>query len=284
MSEFLGLTADQRKQFIEEGYTVLRGAFSGEDSLAWVREECLLKGYDLDSPATWTKPYDRVSTQRRRLLTEFSPVIWHSSCEAMGGEERVVSGTKINLFAMNFCQGADQPFEPASPQSRGWHKDGWHFRHFLDSYEQGLLGIPLLTDVKPSGGATFIAAGSVGPVARFLADHPEGVHPNGFPFRQLLSEPGIQFLEATGEAGDYYLIHPYLLNAVSQNVLRLPRAISNLLFELREPMNLDRADGNYSLVEQGILHGLGVDRYPFQIKGERYRTPDYGPMPELQPS
>jgi hypothetical protein len=196
----------------------------------------------------------------------------------MGGEDRVDGRTAISLFALNLTQGADRPFEEPTPASPGWHKDGWHFNHFLDSYEQGLLGIPLMTDVLPRGGATFIAAGSVGPVARYLAQHPEGIPGGGMPTRELLSEEGCTFLEATGEAGDFYLLHPYLLHAVSQNILRRPRAICNVLFELKEPMRFNRPAGDYSPVEAAILRGLGVDRYDFVPTGERFRTPDYGPI------
>jgi hypothetical protein len=271
------LTDKQWKQFVTEGYIVLRGVFSREDSLAWVRSECAHAGFDLEDPSTWTEPYARIPTERREPLATFAPQAWEAACDLMGGIERMVTGTKIGLFALNLREGADRPFEPPTPSSPGWHKDGWHFRHFLDSYEQGLLGIPLMTDVVSHGGATFLAAGSVGPVARFLAQHPEGVLPDDFPTQELLSD-GCTFLEATGEAGDFYLLHPYLLHAVSQNVLRRPRAICNNLFELRQPLCLDRPDGNYSAVEAAILHGLGVDRYAFMPTGERFRTPDYGPI------
>ncbi|MDX1932148.1 MAG: hypothetical protein SFU56_06060 [Capsulimonadales bacterium] len=271
------LSDEQKQDFIEKGYIVLRGAFDGEEAKAWVNDELRRAGYDPDDASTWTKPYLRLPTVRRESLATFAPAAWAASCELMGGEARVKNRAGIGLFAVNLGEGADRPFEPASPQSPGWHKDGWHFRHFLDSPDQGLLGIPLLTDVLPQGGATFIAEGSVARVARFLADHPEGVLPDGFPVRDLLSAEVI-FHEATGAAGDFYLCHPYLLHAVSQNVLRRVRAISNILYELNEPMNFDRADGDYSPVEEAVLHGLGVDRYPFGITGERYRTPDYGPI------
>jgi hypothetical protein len=272
------LTDEQLEQFLTEGYTVLRGAFSRPDSMAWVADESRLAGFDLDEPSTWSQPYVRLKTQRAELLETYAPAAFHASNFLMGGPDRVRLGTRINLFALNLWQGADAPFSPPSPESPGWHKDGWHFRHFLDSPDQGLLGIPLLTDVLPSGGATFIADGSVAPVAKFLADHPEGVLPNEFPWKDLLSGPEIKFLEATGEAGDFYLLHPYVLHAVSQNVLRRPRAISNLLYELHEPMNFNRSDADYSPVEAAILRGLGVESYDFQPTAPRFKNPTYGPI------
>ncbi len=277
MEQGKGITTAQREQFVTQGYIVLRGAFSREDSLAWVHAECAHAGFDLDDPATWTKPYTRIPTERREPLETYAPAAWEAACELMGGAERVAGKAGINLFALNLTEGADRPFDEPSPVSPGWHKDGWHFRHFLDSYDQGLLGIPLMTDVLPHGGATFIAAGSVGPVARYLAQRPEGVLPEDFPVQELLSD-GCEFLEATGEAGDFYLLHPYLLHAVSQNVLRRPRAICNVLFELKEPMQFDREEGGYSPVEAAILHGLGVERFAFAPTAPRYRTPDGGPI------
>ena len=271
------LSSQQIEQFLTEGYTVLRGAFSGKDAIAWVHEEAAAIGIDLENPSTWTKDYIRIPTKRGETVAEFSPSGWRAACDLMGGEDRVVGGTRIDLFALNVSQGSDKPFQDPTPSSPGWHKDGWHFTHFLDSYEQGLLGIPLLTDVHSQGGATFIAAGSVATVARYLAKHPEGVHPDNFPPEELLTDE-VKFLEATGEAGDFYLVHPFLIHAVSQNVLRKPRAISNILFELRAPMCFNRTDGNYSPVEAAILRGLGVDEFDFAPTAERYRTPDYGPI------
>ena len=271
------LTPEQREKFLAEGHVIIKGAFSREDSLAWVRDECARAGYDVDDPQTWRKEYDRLPLHRREPLVSYAPDAWQASLDLMGGEARVKAAPTISLFAMNFQQGADQPFQPPSAQTKGWHKDGWHFRHFLDSPEQGLLGIPLFTDVLPQGGATFLAADSVPVVARYLAAHPEGVGPDDFDLKALLAECH-DFREATGDAGDVYLLHPFLLHAVGQNCLRRPRAITNLLYELREPMNLNRPDGDYSPVEAAVLRGLGVDHYDFHPIQLRYHTPDGGPI------
>ena len=271
------LTAKQREQFLAEGHVVIKGAFPREESLAWVRDECARQGYDVDDPSTWRNGYERMSLHRRETLEEFAPDAWEASCDLMGGLDRVKSRPGINLFAMNLKQGADTPFQPPSALSQGWHKDGWHFRHFLDSPEQALLGIPLFTDVLPQGGATFIAADSVGVVARYLAAHPEGVLPDEFDIQALLSECK-DFREAVGDAGDVYLLHPFMLHAIGQNNLQRPRAITNLCYELNAPMQLSRADGKYSPVEAAILRGLGVDHYNFEPAGTRYQTPDYGPI------
>lgn len=272
------LTPQQRDEFNHQGFVVIKNAFPREASLAWVRDECAHIGYDVDDPQTWAEEYLRIPTQRQETLPDYSPAAWEASLALVGGPDRLASIPNIHLFAMNFRQGADRPYQLPSAQSPGWHKDGWMFRHFLDSGDQGLLGIPLFTDVLPEGGGTFVAADSVPAVARYLAARPEGVLPDDFDLPAILAECH-DYRELTGEAGDFCLLHPFLLHAVSQNRLRRPRAITNMLFTLREPMCFHRTDGSeYSPVEAAVLHGLGVDHYDFQPTAPRFRTPDGGPI------
>jgi hypothetical protein len=127
----------------------------------------------------------------------------------------------------------------------------------------------LWSDVEHQGGATFVAAGSVGPVARFLAARPEGVLVKEFPTQDLVAQC-TEFVEATGRVGDVFLLHPYMLHAKSQNVLRRPRVITNPPVHLAEPMRFDRPDPkDLSLVERAVLRGLGADRYEFRPTAPR---------------
>jgi hypothetical protein len=63
------------------------------------------------------------------------------------------------------------------------------------------LVVPLFTDIKPQGGGTFIAPDSIGKIAGYLAEHPEGVMPTGFDFRGI-RDSCTQFVELTGNIGD----------------------------------------------------------------------------------
>lgn len=66
------------------------------------------------------------------------------------------------------------------------------------------------------------------------------------------------FHEATGEVGDVYLLHPFMLHSASKNLLRHPRIITNPPVALKEPFNFNRKDpSEYSLVEQKTLRELG---------------------------
>lgn len=265
------LTDDQVEQFLTQGFVVIQNAFSPEQAREWSKDTWTRLGYDPEERSTWLEHRIHMPTLNALDVRAFAPRAYGAICELCGGEERMSTARWGDGFIVNL--GADdhpQTWEPPSALVRGWHKDGDFFRHFLDSPEQGLLTIVLWSDVHPRGGATFVAADSVPVIARFLAEHPEGVAPNAFDFSGLIAQCS-NFLEATGTAGDVYLMHPYLLHASSKNALRLPRLITNPPVHLKEPLCFNRADGNYSLVEGAVLRGLGVERLDFTPTAPRER-------------
>jgi hypothetical protein len=231
---------------------------------AWIR-----LGYDPDDPGTWEQPRVHMPSLRHLEVRDFAPKVWGAACELLGGAERIEQPyTWGDGFIVNLGLGADREWEPPARRSTGWHKDGDFFRHFLDSPEQGLLTLVLWSDIEPRGGGTFVAADSVAPVARLLADAPEGILPDDFDYDDLISQCD-DFVETTGRLGDVVLLHPFVLHAVSQNH-RGPRFITNPPIALREPMRFDRPDpADRSPVEQAVLRGLGVDRLDFRATGER---------------
>jgi hypothetical protein len=270
------LTPEQVEQFLTRGYVVVEGCFTAPAAAEYTGTLWTRLGYDEHDPSTWAQSSLHMPTHRQIDVETFAPKAWRAVCELVGGEERISTEVPYrwnDAFIVNLWEGTDPPgtsapptpWEPASAASPGWHKDGDFFRHFLDSPEQGLLTLVLWSDVHHRGGATFVAADSVGPVARFLADHPEGIVPPGgvglgYPYPDLLSRCH-DFVEATGKVGDVYLLHPYVLHAKSRNSLRRPRFITNPPLTLAEPMRFDRPDP--SPVERAVLRALGVERYAF---------------------
>jgi hypothetical protein len=79
------------------------------------------------------------------------------------------------------------------------------------------------------------------------------------------------FYEATGEIGDVYLLHPFMLHSASRNLRRDVRIITNPPVTLKGHFNYNRPDGQYSLVEQKTLRDLGRDAGlpEWRITGER---------------
>lgn len=159
--------------------------------------------------------------------------------------------------------------------------------HFLDSPEQALLVIPLFSDIKHRGGATYISPEGLDHVAQYLAAHPEGCYPTGLSFTpstglddpaqkfsllELANKKLTNFVELTGDIGDVILLHPLMLHSASKNYIRSHRIITNPPVALKSdrPFNFARDDpGEYSLVELKTLKALGVDRFEFKPTGER---------------
>lgn len=259
------LDADQREQFLAQGFVRVDNCFSPEAASEYTSSVWTRLGYNPDDQATWAESSIHMPTHRTFDVKTFAPKAWQAACELVGGEDRVKQPYSWgDGFIVNLYEGADRPWEEASAKAPGFHKDGDFFRHFLDSPEQGLLTLVLWSDVKHQGGATFVATDSVGWVARFLAKHPEGVLPSAFSEAKLIEQCS-EFAEATGSVGTVYLLHPYILHAKAQNVTRTPRYITNPPIQLREPMRFDRENfSDHSLVEQAVLRALGTERYEFE--------------------
>ena len=276
--------------FVERGYVVVRGAFS-KDIAAAVREQAWSElegqhGVDRHDPSTWNRSFGfgghvgyvrtQGSERRFRLRTD-APRAFAAQADVVGGAERLPERGESLAWrdsAIGNLAGPEGPaWQPPSPQQRGWHKDGWHFRHFLNSPEQGLLTVPIFSDILPQSGGTFVARDSIAPVARLLASLPEGLHPDsvqgaGFLIPGLIEQCS-DFVELTGEAGDMVLLHPYMMHRVSANPSPRPRFIANAALVLAEPMRFDRLHGGYSLVELAVLRALGRNQLDYTATRRR---------------
>ena len=277
------LTPEQRQHFIEKGYVTVKGCVDRSLAKAWTDEAYTRLGYDPDDRSTWTKDIVWMDRHNVARIKDISPRGWGALCDVTGGADRIddrimeiesqhfttIDSTEwSDAFVVNFRRGHDKPWNPPSPAAGGWHKDGSFFRHFLDSREQGLLTIVYWSDVGHKGGGTFIAPDSIRHVARYLADHPEGVDPN-FDFGSLIDQCE-EFVEVTGEVGDFIILHPYMLHASSNNHSGVVRFMTNPPVVLKEPMNFNRDDPEeFSLIELATLHALGVDRYDFRPTAPR---------------
>lgn len=274
MSNQLTLKPEQIDHFLAYGHVVLRNCFSREAAEEFVGDAYQQLGYDRHDPDTWEKPLVFMYPSFKPQLRDFAPKAWNAICQLIGTEDRSANpNCSVGQWVINFWRGKDQAWVSPSPQVEGWHVDGNFFRHFLDSPEQGLLVVPLFSDVGERGGGTVLAADSVPIIARFLADHPEGVLTDEFDFAKLVSQCH-DFRELTGSVGDVALVNPFLLHSFSQNHSGKPRFITNLCVSLKEPMDFDRANpANFSPVEQAVLRGLGVPSLPFHSSAPHERVP-----------
>lgn len=280
------ITRAEAAHFVEHGHVVIKGALpKAMADLACESAWTELKadyGVERTDPETWdwvSKGRGRlrgyVRTQgsgARFLLKTHAPRAFAAQADVIGGVDRLPDRGNSLFWSDNVVGNFRVPdgptWRPPAPRQQGWHKDGHHFRHFINSPEQGLLTVPIYTNIRAQSGGTFIACDSIAPVARLLAQCPAGVHPDGTQAGYLI--PGLieqcsDFAELTGEAGDVVLVHPYMLHRVSVNPSSRPRFIANMAVVLAQPMCFDRPrDDAYSLVELAVLRALNVPRFDFK--------------------
>ena len=237
------LTPDEARTFLEKGWVLIKRAFPRELAEEFVAESWreLIDDYGImpDDPSTWEQhPYVRTGDQpavhimasrgdkvaQEQLKASRPPKLCDVAPRALGAISDAVAGNIEDVATMELprslavnlsTKNPDGSREQQSPRLDwpGWHKDGWQYRHFLDSPEQGLLLCYFYDDVLPNSGGTQIALDSIEIAARFFAEHPEGVHPDLAqgavlnPFLQQVEGEG-RFEELTGEAGDLAIIHP----------------------------------------------------------------------------
>lgn len=253
-NELKVLTPAQIEQFVEDGYVLLPGAFS--QSVAAQIREVVWQGLELspDRPEEWTKPLVHLPRTFGGAVIEqaFTPRLYGALDDVMG-EGRWNPVSELGWWPVAF-PGFDSA--PWQEPTRGWHIDGIQFHHHLNSPDQGLLPIFILSDIGAGDGGTALSLGSHKICARILRDaEPEGL--DLATLSRLVNEvPRERVIEVNGQAGDVVLIHPFVLHARSPNVGAKVRFICNPCYSLKAPMQFDRPDGNYSAVERAIVQAL----------------------------
>jgi hypothetical protein len=256
------------EQFISRGYVRVKGCFDRSMANDLTRRACERLYCSISDPSSWPRGCMRPPESQRVSFESIAPRAWQAACELVGGADRAASCTWGDGFIINFGRQEELTWQPASGAPHpwhNWHKDGDFFRHFLDSPEQGLLVLGLFSDIETRGGATYLACDSVGHIARLLAAHPEGLLPSELkPLGLEIAARCEDFVDSTGEIGDVYLMHPFMLHSQSVNASQRARFIVNPPVKLHEPMRFARPRlEEHSPVERAVLRALGVERYEF---------------------
>ncbi len=317
------LSPVEARHFVDHGWVLVKGAFSKQiaaDVVACAWRELEEQGIMQDDPETWKLgSYTRTGgppevfimasrgdeaaaakmleirtryglPPKSPLLHDVAPRALGAQLDCVGGLDRVKDPELIRLVdsvAVNLCGEDGDLGEDGwrSTRTPGWHKDGWHFRHFLDTPQQGLLLCFFYDDILPDSGGTQICVDSIGVVARLLAQHPEGIHPDtvqDYIKPYMIKECG-KFEELTGEAGDMAMMHPYMVHRVAANPSGRARFAQFPSIGLSEPMQFGRDDpGEYSLAELIVLKELGgLKRFDFATQADyaTYPREDITPPP-----
>lgn len=249
----------QIHQFIHQGFVRLDEAFP--QALAAQARDLLWKdtGCDPNDPATWTRPVVRLGMYSQQPFVDAAntPVL-RAAFDQLVGPGRWLPCGAMGTFPVRFPSDEDIG-------DTGWHIDAsfaWDQPDFMDwranvtSKGRALLMLFLFSDVGPDDAPTRISAGSHRDVARSLA----GAGAEGMTLRQLVGViEGIQprpDVLATGPAGTVYLCHPFLVHAAQTHHGQTPRFLAQPPLLPREPLQLQRDDGDYSPVEVAIRQAL----------------------------
>jgi hypothetical protein len=239
------LTPKQVTQFVEDGFVRLPAAFPR--SLADDCREILWakSGVDPEDRSSWRQPVVRIGgcAEEPFRLAANTPRL-HGAFDQLVGIGRWTPPAGLGTFPIRFPH-------PDDPGDAGWHLDGsyavdgdpWPWVN-LRSRERALLMLFLLSDVGPDDAPTRIKVGSHLDVPPFLAPAGE----EGMSMLALcqtmdragrLDSADRALALATGEAGDVYLCHPFLIHAAQPHRGTEPRFIAQPPLHAKAPLDLD---------------------------------------------
>lgn len=255
------LDAAQIASFIADGFVRIDGAFSAATAEAARAILWRDTGCDPHDRATWTRPVIRLGHYAQpRFHEAANGALLHAAFDQLVGPGRWLPPGALGTFPVRFPSDAD-------PGDTGWHidvsfgdsPDFMEWRANVFSKGRALLMLFLFSDVGPDDAPTRIRAGSHSDIARQLA--PAGGA--GLTLRELAADgfagsahrPEVP---ATGKAGTVYLCHPFLVHAAQKHRGAEPKFMAQPPLLPREPVSLDRADGDYSPVERAIREAVGA--------------------------
>ena len=249
------LTSAEIEQFVDQGYVLLRRAFSPEAAAAVRSRVWEGLGLSPGDPAGWTDFYRRLEAQLHGsdvdecLSERFTGAVDDLLGEGKWRPLGALGGWPVSF--PGFAKGA------WTPPAHGWHIDGSQFHHHLTSPDQGLLPIFLFSDIGSGDGGTAIRPGSHKVTARILAEsEPEGLDAHALAIRTN-AEPYDEVIEATGDAGDVLLLHPFMSHAASLNTGTRVRFICNPCVALKEPIDPARDNAaRFTPLERSIANAL----------------------------
>lgn len=232
------LSSSQIEEFVEKGWTLLKGAFSPAVALA-VRQDLGSRiGIDLERPEQWTKP--RVWLQDMMTAPPCTDALTERFQAAVGqlvGSGRWEMTNEVGWWPTTF-PGFDNP-----DYGDDWHIEGGWFHHRVSSPEQALLNLFCFSTVEPGGGGTLLVEGSHHLAASILWDaEPDGLEADDFdsPLTAILDEKGWPgAVEVVAEEGEVVLAHPLMFHGSNPNHGTRPRVMAQPAFSMTEPMRTE---------------------------------------------
>lgn len=164
------LTPEQIDSFMKHGFLRLESCFTKEKAQDWTSTVWQRLDMSPTDKSTWNRERINMPSHRREHVRTFAPKAWRAMCELLGGEDRIAEESTMwnDGLIVNLGTPEWEGKFPDPKELPGWHVDGDFFIHYLDSREQGLLVIPLFTDIKDHAGGTMICSDAIPRIAKHL--------------------------------------------------------------------------------------------------------------------
>lgn len=241
-----------------DGFTVLRGAVPAPVVEACVELLWAETGLSPHDPSGWTEPVRWVGGMSQPPFVQAMNVLpLLDACDALAGPGRWVPRAHMGSFPLRFPHKDE-------PQGLGWHIEGSYMPegatwYWTNRYSKGraLLALYLFTDVDQDDGPTRIRVGSHMDVPPVLAPYGE-TGASGDELGPLVDAASADrpVVYATGQAGDVFVCHPFLVHAAQANHGRRPRFLGQPAILPNYPYHFDGPGAELSPVERTIKTAL----------------------------
>jgi hypothetical protein len=220
------LTGGQVEAFVERGFVRLEAAFPRElalrcQALLWEQ----LAPMRPDDPASWDRPLAELQPPAAApFCTAAASPRWQAAIAQLAGPKARARPRLGGAVLVRFPVGGVL-------DAGGWHIDtsysvdgDWRVNH--RSRERALLMLVLLSDVGEDDAPTRLRAGSHWDIARALLPFGEAGAPVSGVDPVLATTAHWPVEVATGEAGDVYLCHPFVVHAAQSHRGTTPRFVA----------------------------------------------------------
>ena len=248
------LTVEEVEQFEQEGFIRLRHAIPRELALSCRDLAAAQLGIDLSDPSSWNAPVRRGLVEGTDIARAANTPRLIEAIHQLLDPEAWMPRPNLGSFVVRFPSEMD-------PGDAGWHIDSSYQRPGSDAWyvnyrskARGLLLLCLLSDVGLDDAPTRVKPGShrvIAPLLRRFGD--EGIIGQLAPLPVLVETTAF----ATGDAGDVYLCHPFLVHAASwPHRGDAPRFVSQPPISLSDSLQIDARPETLSVVARPVQQAL----------------------------
>ncbi len=247
------LSADDLEHFAAEGFICVRAAIPRETAEGCRELAAAQLDIDLADPTSWREPVVRGLVPGEPLQEAANAPRLLDAIHQLLDPDHWAPRPNLGLFVVRFPSEID-------PGDAGWHIDSsfddgtgtWRVNY--RSRERGLLLLCLLSDVGMEDAPPRIQRGSHMQMPSLL--HPYG--DDGVPgLHAPLPEPTDRIAFATGDAGDVYVCHPFLVHAANwPHRGTTPRFMAQPPISIDDTLHLDGDMNSLSPVARTVRSAL----------------------------